>query len=144
MSTDETVERELDNAGLVKGAFGGALVGMIGNVVTYFGAKAAGVALVAQLQGPAGPAVELGAAQVAIASVVPAVGAALLALALNRFTRRPAMIFTVIAAVFGLLSLGGPANLGGASTGMKLALVVMHAISGVAITLGVTRLGRRR
>ena len=144
MSTNESVERELDNAGIAKGAFGGAFAGMIGNVVTFFAAKAAGVAFVAQLQGPAAPVTELEVAQVAIASVVPALGATLLALALNRFTRRPAMIFTVIAAVFGLLSLGGPLNLGGASTGMKITLDVMHVISAAAITLGITRLGRRR
>jgi FtsH-binding integral membrane protein len=70
---------------------------------------------------------------VIMASVVPAIGATILLAILNRFTARGLTIFQIIAIVFLLLSLIGPFMLP-VDTSVKLALVALHIVVGVAIT----------
>jgi hypothetical protein len=76
-----------------------------------------------------------------VASFVPAFIAAALFAVLGRFVRQPVRAFVAIAAVFLLLSLGGPLSLP-VTTGVKLALAAMHLIAGVLITALLVRLGR--
>jgi hypothetical protein len=138
-----TTARELDAKGIFRGAGIGAVAGAIGNVAVFLAGSAAGVPMVAEFQKGA-PPVALALPQVAIASLVPGLAAALFALALNRFTAKPSKIFLGVAVVFGLFSMGGPASLPGASAGLKAVLALMHVVSGVAITAGILRAGRAR
>jgi hypothetical protein len=48
-----------------------------------------------------------------------------------------------VAVALGLLSMGGPATLPGASSALRVVLALMHVVSGVSITAGIVRLGRR-
>ncbi len=133
---------KLDTAGLWKGAALGAVAGALGNVALLLLAGAAGVSRVAEfVKGQ--PAVELALPQVAVASLVPAVVAALFAMALNAFSKSPARIFLGVSIAFGLFSLGGPLSLAGASLGLKVVLELMHVVAGVAIAGGILRFGRR-
>ena len=74
-----------------------------------------------------------------MASLVPALPAGLAALVVGRFGKSPATAFTALAVVFGVLSMGGPANLAGASVGLKVILALMHVVSAATITGGVVR-----
>jgi hypothetical protein len=103
------------------------------NLLVFYLAGALGVDFTGPFMGPDAPPTPLSPLQVAITSAVPAVAAGMLLWLLNRFAPRPATIFVAVAAVFGLLSLGGPLSLpipGGA----QAALALMHAVAGVAIT----------
>jgi hypothetical protein len=134
--------RELAPAGIAKGAFGGAVIGAIGNLALFGLATAISGPLTAKYD-PNGPVAALPAVQVAVASIVPAVVATLFTLALNAFTSRPSRILTIVAAVFTTVSMMGPINLPEASGMTKLALGLMHVVSGVAITAGILKLGKR-
>jgi hypothetical protein len=141
--TTTSAEKTVWAAGPVfKGAFAGAAAGAVANVLLYFIAGAAGVSMTGKFD-PALPASALPIAPVAIASLVPAIPASLVALGVGRFAKDPAKVYTVIAAVFCLLSLGGPANLAESSLGLKLVLDLMHVFSGVGITLGILRANKR-
>ena len=137
-----STERELTTGGILKGAAIGAAVGAVGNALLFFVASAAGVSMVAELM-KGQPATALPVGQVIVASFVPAIGAALLALVLNRVSSKPSRILTGVAAGFGLLSMMGPATLPLAEPGMRVVLALMHVVSGVAITGGILRFGRR-
>ena len=85
-----------------------------------------------------------------IFTVVPAIVAVLLYAALLRFTRRPAFIFTIIAAVAFVVTLI-PAlfyvpAFPGATGGQIAILVLMHVVAAVIITGSLTRIsgGRAR
>lgn len=77
------------------------------------------------------------------ASIVPAIGAAVLLAVLGRFVSRPFRIFHIVAAVILLLSLGGPLNLpiGGAE---KVVMAVMHVVTAAAIVGILSVLGRKQ
>jgi Family of unknown function (DUF6069) len=117
-------------------------------VTTVLGATAAAVAIwiVATLAG-AELTVRFGAGQpiqkVTVVNVVVAAlvgslaGWGLLAL-LRRFTTNARAIWTVIAIVFALLSLGGPLS-AIASTGTKVALVAMHLTVATVTIVGLRR-----
>lgn len=113
------------------GLAGGA-VGALVNVATFAVARLAGVDFVATFQPPAPPN-QLPAAMVLIASVVPSLFASLLFYGAARFGQRGVTAFVAFAALFALLSLGGPFGLPDASLGTKLALDVMHVFSAIAI-----------
>jgi len=76
------------------------------------------------------------------AGIVPAIGAAVLLAILGRFVKRPFRTFQIIAAVFLLLSFGGPLNLpiGGVE---KAVLAVMHVVTAVSIVAVLSRLARK-
>ena len=135
-------ERELTTAGILKGAGIGAAAGAVGNALLYFVGGAAGVSMSAEFM-KGQPAAPLAFGQVIVASFVPAVFAALLALLLNRFTAKPSKIFLGISVAFCLLSMGGPATLPSAETGLKVLLALMHVVAGVAIAGGIIRFGKR-
>ena len=85
----------------------------------------------------------LGIGPVIVASIVPAVAAALFALVLNRLATRPSKILIGVSIAFGLLSMMGPATLPGASFGLRVVLALMHVVSGIAIPAGILRFGKR-
>ena len=70
-------------------------------------------------------------------SVVPALVAAVIYIALAKWTKNPQKIFKVIAVVVFILSLAGPI-LGDATTSTKITLTIMHVIAALFITKGVT------
>lgn len=111
------------------------------NVVVYALASAAGVAFVVQMD-PSAPVGPMPAPSFAVGSVVPALFAGGVLLALDAFSRHPARIFLGVAGAFALLSLGGPATVAGASFGTRAALMAMHAVAAVTITTLLLRRGR--
>jgi hypothetical protein len=135
-------ERELTTGGIFKGAAIGAATGAVGNSLLFLAGRAAGVSMVAEFA-KGQPATALAIGPVVMASFVPAIGAALLTLLLNKLSSRPSKVLLGIAVVFGLLSMGGPATIPGAEAGLRVLLALMHVISGVAITGGILRFARR-
>jgi hypothetical protein len=115
-----------------------AVAAAVANAIVFFITIGLGVDLNGPFMGPDAPAAPLSVVQVIIASAVPVIGAALLLWALARFTPRPIPIFVAIAAVFGVLSLGGPLTLP-VSDGLKAALALMHVVAGVVITYVLVR-----
>lgn len=115
--------------------FGAGLLGgvatAVANLALFFGSGAAGVSLEGVFP-PGQPAAALSA--VLIASIVPAIPGALLALLLVKFARQQAaLVFAVISAVFTVLSFGGPANVQGLSTGGLVVMELMHVVAAVGI-----------
>jgi len=80
---------------------------------------------------------------IAQATIPPAIGATILLAILGRFTRRPFLIFQIVAAVFLLLSFGGPLSLP-VSGLVKLVLAIMHVVAASAIVGVLSTLGRER
>jgi hypothetical protein len=83
---------------------------------------------------PAAPAASITVPSIVVASFLPAFIAGGLLMLLGRFTTKARGTFVVIASVVALLSLGGPATIGGASAGTRVALVVMHLLSAAVIS----------
>ena len=133
--------RAFTSGGIWKGAMIGAAAGAIANVVLYLAASASGVSMVAEFQKGEPPLV-MPLPPVVIASFVPAILAALAAMLMNRISPKAPQILVAVAVVFGLLSMGGPATLAGASSGLRIVLALMHVVSAVTITGGILRWGK--
>lgn len=80
---------------------------------------------------------EVGAAQTAIAGLVAGLAAWAFMALLERFTRRPKPIWTVVAAVMLALSLTGPLSATTASAGATLA--ALHVAVGAVLIFGLRR-----
>jgi peptidoglycan/LPS O-acetylase OafA/YrhL len=83
---------------------------------------------------PAAPAAAITVPNFAAASFLPALIAGGLLMLLGRYTTNARRAFLAIAIAFALLSLGGPATVGGASTETRVALMVMHLLAAAVIT----------
>lgn len=113
------------------------VVAVVVNVVLFFAASAAGwIPTSVIIPNAGGP---LTVVPVAIASAAPLVLATLLFMGLVRFTRRPALIFTVIAVVLTLASVFRPFSIPGVPLSMALVLNAMHVVAAGAITWFLTR-----
>ncbi len=121
-----------------KGSFGGAAVGAVVNVVLFL-LGGAMTSLSARFDPSAAAPGDLKLVAVVMASMVPALPAGLAALVVGRFAKNPATVFMVLAVVFGLFSMGGPANLAGAGAGLKVVLALMHVVSAAALAGGIVR-----
>lgn len=111
----------------------GGVVAAAGNLALFFGSGAAGISLEGVFQ-PGQPVASLSAVPVLISSIVPAIPGALLALLLVKFARqKAALVFAIISAVFTVVSLGGPANVQGLSTGGIVVMELMHVVAAVGI-----------
>jgi hypothetical protein len=117
------------------------LVAGLANLLLFLLLRAAGLEFLMPLGGPGSALQPLPAFMPVVASFAPALGAAAVYAGLGRFVRQPARAFVIVAAVFLLLSLGGPLSLP-VTTAVKLALSAMHLIAGVIITGLLVRLGR--
>jgi len=124
--------RAVPSASYFTRAFAGGAVAAVVNVLLRFGAQATGVSMEGAFA-PGRPVAVLSIPPIVVASIVPAIPAALLALLLQRFTKRPALVFTVISVVLAVISFGGPVGVVGASVGTKLTMDLMH----VSVALGV-------
>lgn len=133
--------RELTTGGIWKGALLGAAAGAVVNSILYVVASAAGTSMVAEFAKGQEP-IAMPFPPVVIATFIPAIFAALFAMALNQLMAKPVKAFVAVSVVFGLLSMGGPATIGAASPGLKILLAAMHVVAGVAIAGGIVRLGR--
>lgn len=122
---------------LFKAALVGGAIAAVANMVLYGVSRAAGVDFIATYDPSAGPAPLLPFLP-AVSSFVPSIVAALLMLGLGKATKRPATPFIVIAAVFTVLSLGGPMRLD-ATMGTKVVLSLMHFVAAAAISVPLVR-----
>lgn len=75
---------------------------------------------------------------IAVSAIASFAGWALLAL-LERFTERARAIWTTVAVVFLLFSLGGPFSGHGVSTGNRLLLGLIHVVVGAILITGLPR-----
>jgi len=80
------------------------------------------------------PAAPIPAPSFAVASFLPALVAGGLLILLDRFTTKARTAFVVIACAFAVLSLAGPATVGGASAATRMALMLMHLVAAVVIS----------
>ena len=83
---------------------------------------------------PSAPAAPIPVPSFAVASLLPALIAGGLLMLLGRFTTKARTAFLVIACAFAVLSLAGPATIGGASTATRMALMLMHLVAAVVIS----------
>lgn len=119
--------------GLFGAGFLGGAISAVVNLALLFGAGAAGVAIAGEFQ-PGEPVATLGAIPVLLSSIIPAIPGALLALILTKVaSKKAALIFAIIAVVFTLLSLGGPVNVKGLSTGGLVVMELMHVVAAAGI-----------
>ncbi len=119
-------------------AIGGGVAAALVNLALYFLARAAGVAMEGAFS-PGQPPGLLPLPPVALASIVPAIPAAILAWLLARFTGDAARNFSAIAVIFTLLSFAGPAGVAGASMETKVALGLMHIVAATGIAGSIHR-----
>jgi hypothetical protein len=112
------------------GAAQGIAVSVIGNVILFYLFSAIGwfsdKIIIPNANAP------LTVFPVIMASIVPLVFAALLFLALVRFTAKPVQIFGIIALLFLLISFAGPFSIPNVPITMAIGLNLMHLVSGVA------------
>jgi len=83
---------------------------------------------------PGAPAAPIPVPSFAVASLLPALIAGGLLMLLGRFTTKARTAFLVIACAFAVLSLAGPATIGGASAATRMALMLMHVVAAVVIS----------
>jgi hypothetical protein len=116
----------------------------VGNLIVYFIAQnLLGLSLMMPQFPDNTTLVPLAIGNILGASIVPAIGAAVLLAVLGRFVNRPFRIFQIVAAVFLLLSLGGPLSLAIGGT-EKVFMAAMHVVTAVSITAILSTLARKQ
>lgn len=125
---------------LIVGLVAGAAAAVV-NVIIFFVAGAAGVPFAVSM-GPDQPLQDLNAGMFIGASIVPALLGAVFYGLLGRFTRRATTIFLAVAAVFALLSLGGPLTMP-VPLSTRLVLALLHLTTAAIIAYGLTRYARQ-
>jgi hypothetical protein len=90
-------------------------------------------------QSPTAPETPIPAANFVVASILPALVAGGLLMLLGRFTSKARNAFIIIACAFAILSMAGPATVGGASAATRAALMSMHLVAAVVITCALVR-----
>ena len=116
---------------LVGQAFLGGAIAAVVNVALFFAAKAGGVPLTGEFQ--PGPVTELMLPAVVVSCFVPGFFGALVALLFQKFTKQGARNFAILAGVFTVVSLGGPASVKQISTGTIVVMELMHVVAAVGI-----------
>lgn len=136
-ATGHTSQGQLGNT--LKHALLGGVASAIGNFVVYGGAIAAGVSFTARFQGPQAPVSSLPVPMIAVSSIVPALIAGLVFFGLSKLTKAHRTVFVVLSGLLAVASMGGPANLGDASGGARIALGLMHLVAAAGITVALLR-----
>jgi hypothetical protein len=113
---------------LGQGLLGAAIAGAV-NLALYFGAHAGGVAFEGDFNGMPSLPVPM----VFISGLVMALPASGVAWAFGRFTGNGARNYLILAAAFGLFSLGGPVGVKGLSTAALVVMELMHVVTSVGI-----------
>lgn len=80
---------------------------------------------------------------VLVASFVPAIAGGLVLALLNRFTKRPLRIFTIITLLILVLSFMSPLSIPGAPVSMIVILELMHVVVVGVVLMAFNRLGNR-
>lgn len=80
---------------------------------------------------------------VLVASFVPAIAGGLVLALLNRFTKRPLRIFTIITLLILVLSFMSPLSIPGAPVGMIVILELMHVVVVGVVLIAFNRLANR-
>lgn len=106
-------------------------VAAVANVVLYLLTKAFGVSFLAYI-GPSGQPQAIPVGMVIIASVVGALAATLVRLALSRRGTQGIKLFRIIGGIFLVVSFGGPMT-AAADGATRLVLILMHIIAGYSI-----------
>lgn len=115
----------------------------VANLIFFFITSAAGVVYMIPLQGPESPLEALPAFAVIMASFVPAIGATVLFFLLGRFLSQGVRIFVIVSVLFLIASFALPFTLPATvAISAKIALNVMHVISGSVIMGVLLRWGR--
>lgn len=120
---------------------GAGVAAAIVNLIVFFVGSALGVPFVAQM-GADQPLQELSAGMFIGASLVPALLGAVFYGLLGRFTGRATTIFVAVAAVFALLSLGGPLTMP-VPLATRLLLSLLHLSTAAIVAYGLTRYARQ-
>ena len=120
-----------------------AVAATVANALVYFTASALGFIPDSVLIPTAGGESPLTVGMVAIASVVGAVGAAVVFTVIGLFVRRPVRLFRTVAAVVLVLSFATPLTIPGAPLSMILSMEVMHVVAWAVIVGLLTTLARR-
>lgn len=115
----------------------GAMLGLIANLIVYFAARAAGFEFLAPVP-PTNEPMPLPVVAVIVSTIIPAIGAAIILVFLNRFSARPLRAFLIIAAVVLVISFAGPFTLP-ISFIEQMILNVMHIIAAAAIVWALVR-----
>lgn len=130
-------DRQIDLRRLPQATIIGAVIGMVINLVIYGAARAAGLEFRAPVP-PTNEPMPLPVIAVITATVVPAIGAALVLALLSRFTARPLRIFLICAAVVLMISFAGPFTLP-VSLLEQMVLNLMHVVAAGAIVWALVR-----
>lgn len=131
-------DRQIDLRRLPQATIIGAVIGVVINLVIYYGAaRAAGLEFRAPVP-PTNEPMPLPVIAVITATVVPAIGAALVLALLSRFTARPLRIFLICAAVVLVISFAGPFTLP-VSLLEQMVLNLMHVVAAGAIVWALLR-----
>ena len=148
MSTLTNTQNRIEGVATLKlwwVALAAGAAALLGNLIIFFvGQNLLGLSLmIPQAPGSSTALVPLTIGPIVGASIVPAIGAAVLLAILGRFVKRPFRVFQIVAAVILLLSFGGPLNLpiGGAE---KVVMVVMHVVTAAVIVGVLSVLGRKQ
>ncbi len=123
---------------LLRSALIAGVVASLGNLLLYIVARAAGVPFLISPQPGSSDLMTLPVAMVVIATIVPALVAALILAALARFTRTPLRLFQIGSVLFLIVSLIMPMTMSVALS-TRLVLALMHVIAGAAIIGGLSR-----
>jgi Family of unknown function (DUF6069) len=114
-------------------ALAGGAAAATANIGVFLISLALGVDFIIQPD-PSAPAGTITVPSLVGASLLPALLAGGLLMLLGRFTTKARRTFVLIASAVALLSLGGPATVGGASAGTRMALMVMHLLAAAVIS----------
>ena len=142
MSTNVNVSSTTPSTSkLPQAALVGAILSMIGNMVILFVGRGLGTQFM--LVPPGGTDLEAIPffPVIMAASIMPAIGAAILLYVLARTTERPYLAFWTIAGAFLLLSFWAPLNTLTDSSQTAIGLNIMHAWSALSIVGALTVLG---
>jgi hypothetical protein len=146
MSTLTNTQKYIEGVAVPKLLWAAPIAGLtafIANLVIYYvGQNLLGVSLmIPQSPGSGTALVPLTIGPILGASIVPAIGAAVLLAVLGRFVNRPFRVFQIIAAVFLLLSFGGPLFLPVGGT-EKIVMASMHLATAAAVVAILSVFGR--
>jgi hypothetical protein len=118
-----------------------AVLAAIVNAVLWAIARAVGVSL--RVQPPGQPESEIGLPQVVILTIVPLLAGTAFYALLRRWTRRPFLIFFIVAlVVFAVLLV--PPFAATERPGTRFLLILMHVVATLAILAGLYQFERRR
>ncbi len=111
------------------------------NVIIFFIALATGALSATFVVPSLGSPITIGS--VIAATIIGVLAGIIVFAILNRWSKHPQRLFSIIATAFLILSLFSPATIPGASINMIIALIAMHIVAGVVTIFSLTTLAHR-